>query len=232
MIRREPDARAAADCTPSRRPSRARSCCPATPGYEDARRPAVARFDGVRPHAVVRCRTAEDVAAGARVARRRGCSSRVRSGGHCFAGRSSSDGRRASMSRRMDAASRSTAGSRRSAPARGSATSTTRSRPRLTIPAGCGPDVGIAGLTLGGGLGVLGRLHGADVRQPRRRAGGARRRAHRRLRRAARARSVLGAARRRRRPASASSRRSRSAPPGAAPRRPSTSCGPRTRGRA
>ena len=30
----------------------------------------------------------------------------------------------------------------------------------LTIPAGCGPTVGIAGLTLGGGLGILGRLHG------------------------------------------------------------------------
>jgi FAD/FMN-containing dehydrogenase len=30
----------------------------------------------------------------------------------------------------------------------------------LTIPAGCGPSVGIAGLTLGGGLGILGRKHG------------------------------------------------------------------------
>lgn len=30
----------------------------------------------------------------------------------------------------------------------------------LTIPAGCGPTVGIAGLTLGVGLGILGRLHG------------------------------------------------------------------------
>jgi FAD/FMN-containing dehydrogenase len=28
------------------------------------------------------------------------------------------------------------------------------------MPAGCGPTVGIAGLTLGGGLGLLGRLHG------------------------------------------------------------------------
>ena len=30
----------------------------------------------------------------------------------------------------------------------------------LTIPAGCGASVGIAGLTLGGGLGILGRKHG------------------------------------------------------------------------
>src|SRR5258708_3678175 len=28
------------------------------------------------------------------------------------------------------------------------------------VPTGCGPTVGIAGLTLGGGLGLLGRLHG------------------------------------------------------------------------
>jgi FAD/FMN-containing dehydrogenase len=30
----------------------------------------------------------------------------------------------------------------------------------LTIPAGCGPSVGISGLTLGGGLGILGRKYG------------------------------------------------------------------------
>jgi FAD/FMN-containing dehydrogenase len=30
----------------------------------------------------------------------------------------------------------------------------------LTLPAGCGPSVGIAGLTLGGGIGQLGRRHG------------------------------------------------------------------------
>jgi FAD/FMN-containing dehydrogenase len=29
-----------------------------------------------------------------------------------------------------------------------------------TLPAGCGPSVGIAGLTLGGGIGLLGRKHG------------------------------------------------------------------------
>jgi FAD/FMN-containing dehydrogenase len=29
-----------------------------------------------------------------------------------------------------------------------------------TLPAGCGPTVGITGLTLGGGIGLLGRKHG------------------------------------------------------------------------
>jgi FAD/FMN-containing dehydrogenase len=32
-----------------------------------------------------------------------------------------------------------------------------------TVPAGCGPTVGIAGLTLGGGLGILGRSHGLTL---------------------------------------------------------------------
>jgi FAD/FMN-containing dehydrogenase len=31
---------------------------------------------------------------------------------------------------------------------------------QAAIPAGCGPTVGIAGLALGGGLGVLGRTYG------------------------------------------------------------------------
>src|SRR5438105_2923317 len=34
-----------------------------------------------------------------------------------------------------------------------------------TIAAGCGPTVGIAGLTLGGGLGILGRSHGLTADQ-------------------------------------------------------------------
>src|SRR4029453_4268148 len=32
--------------------------------------------------------------------------------------------------------------------------------PGRTVPAGCGPSVGIAGLTVGGGLGILGRTYG------------------------------------------------------------------------
>jgi FAD/FMN-containing dehydrogenase len=39
-----------------------------------------------------------------------------------------------------------------------------------TLPAGCGPTVGITGLTLGGGIGLLGPAR-ADLRSSRRRTG-------------------------------------------------------------
>ena len=38
----------------------------------------------------------------------------------------------------------------------------------VTVPAGCGPSVGIAGLTLGGGIGVLGRKYGLTCDRLRR----------------------------------------------------------------
>ncbi|HEY3187839.1 MAG TPA: FAD-binding protein, partial [Solirubrobacteraceae bacterium] len=63
-----------------------------SPGYDAARRPAIARFDDVRPRAVVRCATPSDVAATIALAGRAGLPMAIRSGGHCFAGRSSTDG--------------------------------------------------------------------------------------------------------------------------------------------
>jgi FAD/FMN-containing dehydrogenase len=68
---------------------------PHTPGYDDARRPAIANFHGVRPQAVVRCQTASDVAETLGFAARVELPLAVRSGGHCFAGRSSTTGDRA-----------------------------------------------------------------------------------------------------------------------------------------
>jgi FAD/FMN-containing dehydrogenase len=83
----------------------------------------------------------------------------VRGGGHCFAGRSSTTGVVIDVSPmssvRVD-------GDRAVV---GAGTRLAEMYDRLaahgcTIPAGCGPSVGIAGLTLGGGLGILGRRHG------------------------------------------------------------------------
>lgn len=83
----------------------------------------------------------------------------VRSGGHCFAGRSSTEGLLIDVSPLRAvavAAGTATIG----AGARLGEVYDALDAHGLTIPAGCGPTVGIAGLTLGGGLGVLGRVHG------------------------------------------------------------------------
>jgi len=63
---------------------------PGSDGYEAARRPAMARFADARPAAVARCASAADVVEALALAD--GTHVAVRSGGHCFAGRSSTDG--------------------------------------------------------------------------------------------------------------------------------------------
>jgi len=133
---------------------------PGDPGYDAARRPAIARFDDVRPSAVVRGATAADVAETVGLARAAGVPLAARSGGHCFAGRSSTDGIVVDVSP-MDAVSVGADGvATIGAGARLGAVYDALDAHGLTIAAGCGPTVGIAGLVLGGGLGLLGRLHG------------------------------------------------------------------------
>ena len=132
---------------------------PGTPGYDVLRRPAIPRFDDVRPAAVVLCDGPEDVAATLALARSAGLPVAVRSGGHCFAGRSTTEGVVIDVSpldRSRSRATRATIG----AGARLGDVYDALDAHGLTIAGGCGPTVGIAGLTLGGGLGILGRLHG------------------------------------------------------------------------
>lgn len=132
---------------------------PGSADYELARKPPIANFHDARPQAIALCGSAEDVAEAIALARRTGLETAVRSGGHCFAGRSSTDGIVIDVS-----PMRSLSLSRGLATVGGGA--------RLddvydalhdhgrTLAAGCGPTVGIAGLALGGGLGILGRKHG------------------------------------------------------------------------
>jgi FAD/FMN-containing dehydrogenase len=132
---------------------------PGSPQYESVRRPAIARFEVVRPEAVVRCSSSADVAETIAFARRGGRHVAVRSGGHCFAGRSSTRGVVIDVSP-MRSVSVSDGVATIGAGARLGEVYDTLEAEGLTIPAGCGPTVGIAGLTLGGGLGILGRKHG------------------------------------------------------------------------
>lgn len=133
---------------------------PGSPGYDAIRRPAHAASPDVTPRLVVVCHSVSDVVAVIRYATATDDRVAPRGGGHCFAGRSSTDGIVLDLSG-LDGIS-----------VAGDGTATVGAGVRLgqlypalhahrrTLPAGCGPTVGIAGLTLGGGIGLLGREHG------------------------------------------------------------------------
>jgi FAD/FMN-containing dehydrogenase len=132
---------------------------PGSPGYELARKPPIARFHDVLPAAVVRCATPADVGATVRLARRAGLPTATRSGGHCFAGHSSTRGVVIDVTP-MRSVSVEGGVATVGAGARLGELYDSLAALGRTIPAGCGPSVGIAGLTLGGGLGILGRSYG------------------------------------------------------------------------
>ncbi|MBV9417798.1 MAG: FAD-binding oxidoreductase [Solirubrobacterales bacterium] len=140
---------------------------PGSADYEAMRKPAMARFHEVRPAAIVRCETPADASAAVGFARRRGMPVSIRCGGHSVAGRSSGEGIVIDVTPMRsvlvgDGSAIVGAGVRlgelyEALYAHG-----------VTIPAGCGPSVGIAGLTLGGGIGVLGRKYGLTCDRLRR----------------------------------------------------------------
>jgi FAD/FMN-containing dehydrogenase len=121
----------------------------------------MARFAEVRPAAIVRCAGAGDVVAALELARGRPLA--VRSGGHCFAGRSSTTGLLIDVGAinhiSLDAEVVTVGAGARLTDIYDAL------EPDRTIAGGCGPTVAIAGLALGGGLGVLGRRHGLTCDQ-------------------------------------------------------------------
>ena len=132
---------------------------PGSPGYDAARKPAMARFHDVRPAAIVRCRTPADASAAIGFARRAGLPVSIRCGGHSVAGRSVTEGMVIDvtpMSRVEVSGGIASVG----AGARLGDLYEALYEHGVTIPAGCGPAVGITGLALGGGIGILGRSYG------------------------------------------------------------------------
>jgi FAD/FMN-containing dehydrogenase len=132
---------------------------PGSPDYGTARRSQMARFDGVHPQAVVLCGSPADVAATIAHARRHCLPLAVRGGGHSVAGRSSTEGVVLDMTGVGGVAvedGMATVG----AGVRLGDLYDALAAHGLTLPAGGSHSVGIAGLTLGGGIGDLGRLHG------------------------------------------------------------------------
>ena len=134
---------------------------PGTDSYDNLRRPAIARFwDASRPAAIVRCASADDVAGAIAFARAEGLPLAVRSGGHCFAGRSSTSGVLVDVSPMASVSLGDDGVATIGAGARLGDVYDALAPHGVTIPAGCGATVGIAGLVLGGGLGIMGRSHG------------------------------------------------------------------------
>ncbi|MCC3765888.1 FAD-binding oxidoreductase [Glycomyces sp. TRM65418] len=132
---------------------------PSSPGYEAVRRPAHPGFADVRPRFVFRCRSVADVALALAYARETGIHIAPRSGGHCFAGRSSTEGIVLDLAG-LDAVAVDGDLAVIGAGARLARVYAGLHEHGRTLPAGCGPTVGIAGLTLGGGIGLLGRAYG------------------------------------------------------------------------
>ena len=133
---------------------------PTDEGFDAARRrPYVAGHGDPVPAALVRCASPPDVASAIRFAREHDLPLAVRSGGHCSAGLSSTDGLLVDVSmmdsvevdrdRVVVGAGVRLAGLVAALAAHGRA-----------LPTGTCPTVGVAGLTLGGGWGILGRRYG------------------------------------------------------------------------
>jgi hypothetical protein len=130
-------------------------------GYDQARLLYDTRFDGVKPRAVVFCESREDVQRTVRWARKHAVRIVPRSGGHSYGGYSTSpSGVIVDVSRlkgvALDARGHAIVG----AGARLIDVYDGLWRHGRTVPAGSCPTVGIAGLTLGGGVGLASRKFG------------------------------------------------------------------------
>ena len=133
---------------------------PDSPDYEAIRRPVNLAYREVRPRLVVLCRSVSDVIGAMTYATITGDRIAPRGGGHCFAGRSSTDGIVLDLSGLDDISVADDGVATIGAGARLGQVYAALHAYGQTVPAGCGPTVGITGLTLGGGIGLLGRKHG------------------------------------------------------------------------
>jgi FAD/FMN-containing dehydrogenase len=132
---------------------------PGQPAYPQARELFNPRFDHVRPGGVAYCETSDDVAVAVVFARDAGLPLALRSGGHSYAGWSTGTGLVLDVSR-MSRVRVSGATATVGAGARMIDLYDGVARHGMALPAGSCPTVGVAGLTLGGGQGVLSRAWG------------------------------------------------------------------------
>ncbi|MEV1128369.1 FAD-binding oxidoreductase [Agromyces sp. NPDC049794] len=132
---------------------------PGAPGFADATRTFNGRHREVQPAIIVRCASNRDVATALAFARQHGMPVAIRSGGHSFAALSTTTGivvDTGPMDGITITGNRVIVG----AGVQLGQLYDALAPHGLTIPGGTCPTVGIAGLTLGGGLGILGRSWG------------------------------------------------------------------------
>jgi FAD/FMN-containing dehydrogenase len=132
---------------------------PGSPDYAHVRPVAWAQFEAVEHEAAVLCQTPHDVEETLALARRLEMPIGMRSGGHCIAGRSSTSGILLDVGP-MRSVSVADGIATVGAGAQLGEIYDRLDDLGLTIVAGSCPSVGIAGLTLGGGLGFVGRKYG------------------------------------------------------------------------
>jgi FAD/FMN-containing dehydrogenase len=134
---------------------------PESPGYDTAKLLFDPKFDELRPRGIAYCATAADVAACVAFVRRFGLPVAARSGGHSYGGWSSSTGLVIDVGKLSHVTVDAAAGTARV----GAGTLLIDLYSELAahgraVPGGSCPTVGIAGLALGGGVGVVSRLYG------------------------------------------------------------------------
>jgi FAD/FMN-containing dehydrogenase len=132
---------------------------PDSPASADLRRSPWAQYAGVRPVAVVRCRTAADVGEAVAFARTLRLQLAIRSGGHCFAGLSSTRGLLIDLSAMSSVTVSDSVAAVGAGTLLGAIDEALAAHDRAIVAGAC-PSVGVGGLTLGGGLGILGRSYG------------------------------------------------------------------------
>ena len=133
---------------------------PGESGYVAAKRLYNPLFDSLRPAAVVRADALADVVETVRFARQHGLVVRPRGGSHSYVGASSGNGVIQLDLGRMDGISIGTGSVTVQAGAQLFDVHTALDAHGRTLPTGSCPTVGVAGLTLGGGVGVEGRANG------------------------------------------------------------------------
>jgi FAD/FMN-containing dehydrogenase len=133
---------------------------PSDDDYDRSRALYDPAFDTVRPQGIVYAANPADVAEAVRFAAATGVGLAARCGGHSYAGYSTSEGLVVDVTRMNQVSVADNGIATIGAGARLIKVYTDLAGAGRAIAGGSCPTVGIAGLTLGGGIGVLGRLYG------------------------------------------------------------------------